>query len=61
MLARDKVPVVMHDPYLGRTVNGAGHVPMYDEPAQVVAQILEVTARAERDEAQQDGPRPVAA
>lgn len=42
-------------------VNGAGHVPMYDEPAQVVAQILEVTARAERDEAQQDGPRPVAA
>ncbi|MFD2366211.1 glycerophosphodiester phosphodiesterase [Pseudoduganella sp. GCM10020061] len=30
MLARDKVPVVMHDPYLGRTVNGAGHVYDYD-------------------------------
>ncbi|HEY1043909.1 MAG TPA: glycerophosphodiester phosphodiesterase [Telluria sp.] len=30
MLARDKVPVVMHDPYLGRTVNGVGHVYDYD-------------------------------
>lgn len=26
MLARDGVPVVMHDPHLGRTVNGTGHV-----------------------------------
>lgn len=32
MLARDKVPVVMHDPYLGRTVNGSGHVYDYDAP-----------------------------
>lgn len=30
MLARDCVPVVMHDPYLGRTVSGAGHVFDYD-------------------------------
>ena len=30
MLARDGVPVVMHDPYLGRTVSGAGHVFDYD-------------------------------
>lgn len=32
-------------------VTGAGHVPMYDEPGQVVAQILEVTSNAERREA----------
>ncbi len=30
MLARDGVPVVMHDPYLGRTVAGSGHVFDYD-------------------------------
>lgn len=30
MLARDGVPVVMHDPYLGRTVAGSGNVPDYD-------------------------------
>jgi glycerophosphoryl diester phosphodiesterase len=30
MLARDGVPVVMHDPYLGRTVAGAGNVFDYD-------------------------------
>jgi glycerophosphoryl diester phosphodiesterase len=30
MLARDGVPVVMHDPYLGRTVSGAGNVFDYD-------------------------------
>ena len=30
MLARDLVPVVMHDPYLGRTVPGSGHVHDYD-------------------------------
>ncbi|GAB3463481.1 glycerophosphodiester phosphodiesterase [Massilia terrae] len=30
MLARDGVPVVMHDPYLGRTVVGSGHVFDYD-------------------------------
>ena len=30
MLARDGVPVVMHDPYLGRTVPGSGHVVDYD-------------------------------
>jgi glycerophosphoryl diester phosphodiesterase len=30
MLARDGVPVVMHDPFLGRTVPGAGHVYDYD-------------------------------
>jgi glycerophosphoryl diester phosphodiesterase len=30
MLARDGVPVVMHDPYLGRTVAGSGKIPDYD-------------------------------
>ncbi len=30
MLARDKVPVVMHDPHLGRTVAGSGNVFDYD-------------------------------
>ena len=30
MLARDGVPVVMHDPYLGRTVAGSGNVFDYD-------------------------------
>ena len=30
MLARDGVPVVMHDPYLGRTVTGSGNVFDYD-------------------------------
>ncbi len=30
MLARDGVPVVMHDPYLGRTVGGSGNVFDYD-------------------------------
>lgn len=30
MLARDSVPVVMHDPHLGRTVNGTGKVFDYD-------------------------------
>ena len=30
MLARDGVPVVMHDPFLGRTVKGSGHVFDYD-------------------------------
>jgi glycerophosphoryl diester phosphodiesterase len=30
MLARDGVPVVMHDPYLGRTVGGCGNVFDYD-------------------------------
>jgi glycerophosphoryl diester phosphodiesterase len=30
MLARDGVPVVMHDPFLGRTVAGSGHVYDYD-------------------------------
>jgi glycerophosphoryl diester phosphodiesterase len=30
MLARDGVPVVMHDPFLGRTVAGAGNVFDYD-------------------------------
>ena len=30
MLARDGVPVVIHDPYLGRTVAGAGNVFDYD-------------------------------
>lgn len=30
MLARDSVPVAMHDPHLGRTVNGAGNVFDYD-------------------------------
>lgn len=32
MLARGGVPVVMHDPYLGRTVAGAGNVFDYDAP-----------------------------
>ena len=36
MLARDGVPVVMHDPYLGRTVAGAGNVFDYDA-AELVA------------------------
>jgi glycerophosphoryl diester phosphodiesterase len=30
MLAKDGVPVVMHDPYLGRTVAGSGNVFDYD-------------------------------
>jgi glycerophosphoryl diester phosphodiesterase len=30
MLARDNIPVVMHDPYLGRTVPGSGNVFDYD-------------------------------
>jgi glycerophosphoryl diester phosphodiesterase len=30
MLARDEVPVVIHDPYLGRTVAGSGKVSDYD-------------------------------
>jgi glycerophosphoryl diester phosphodiesterase len=30
MLSRDGVPVVMHDPYLGRTVAGSGNVFDYD-------------------------------
>src|SRR5689334_5039736 len=30
MLARDGVPVVMHDPFLGRTVAGSGNVFDYD-------------------------------
>jgi glycerophosphoryl diester phosphodiesterase len=30
MLARDGLPVVMHDPFLGRTVPGSGHVFDYD-------------------------------
>lgn len=30
MLARNGVPVVMHDPHLGRTVAGSGHVFDYD-------------------------------
>jgi len=30
MLARDSVPVVMHDPHLGRTVSGIGNVFDYD-------------------------------
>jgi glycerophosphoryl diester phosphodiesterase len=30
MLARDGVPVVLHDPFLGRTVPGSGHVYDYD-------------------------------
>lgn len=36
MLARDGVPVVLHDPYLGRTVAGAGNVFDYDA-AELVA------------------------
>ena len=30
MLARDGVPVILHDPYLGRTVAGSGNVADYD-------------------------------
>lgn len=30
MLARDGMPIVMHDPHLGRTVAGSGHIPDYD-------------------------------
>jgi glycerophosphoryl diester phosphodiesterase len=30
MLARDGMPVVIHDPYLGRTISGAGNVFDYD-------------------------------
>lgn len=30
MLARDGVPVVLHDPYLGRTVDGSGAISDYD-------------------------------
>jgi glycerophosphoryl diester phosphodiesterase len=30
MLGRDGVPVVLHDPFLGRTVPGSGHVYDYD-------------------------------
>jgi glycerophosphoryl diester phosphodiesterase len=37
MLARDGVPVVMHDPYLGRTVAGSGKV--YDYDAAELAQL----------------------
>jgi glycerophosphoryl diester phosphodiesterase len=33
MLARDGVPVLMHDPRLGRTVDGTGHVVDHDAPA----------------------------
>ena len=36
MLSRDGVPVVLHDPYLGRTVPGSGKVPDYDA-AELVA------------------------
>jgi glycerophosphoryl diester phosphodiesterase len=36
MLARDGVPVVLHDPYLGRTVAGSGTIPDYDA-AELVA------------------------
>ncbi|MES2902321.1 MAG: glycerophosphodiester phosphodiesterase [Pseudomonadota bacterium] len=36
MLARDGVPVVMHDPYLGRTVAGSGKVFDYDA-AELIA------------------------
>jgi glycerophosphoryl diester phosphodiesterase len=36
MLARDGVPVIMHDPYLGRTVAGSGNVFDYDA-AELVA------------------------
>lgn len=42
-------------------VRGAGHVPMYDEPEQVVAQILEVTAETERREAAAAAPGALAA
>ena len=34
------------------TVPGVGHVPMYDDPARVVASILEVTQRADAAQAQ---------
>ncbi|WP_036164886.1 glycerophosphodiester phosphodiesterase [Massilia sp. 9096] len=37
MLARDGVPVVMHDPWLGRTVPGSGNV--YDYDAHELAQM----------------------
>ncbi|MGZ3185047.1 MAG: glycerophosphodiester phosphodiesterase [Telluria sp.] len=37
MLARDSVPVVMHDPYLGRTVAGSGNV--YDFDAAELARM----------------------
>lgn len=30
MLARDQVPVILHDPYLGRTIAGAGNVSDFD-------------------------------
>jgi len=33
MLARDGVPVLMHDPHLGRTVKGRGNVFDHDAPA----------------------------
>jgi glycerophosphoryl diester phosphodiesterase len=33
MLARDGIPVLMHDPRLGRTVPGRGSVAEYDAPA----------------------------
>jgi glycerophosphoryl diester phosphodiesterase len=36
MLARDGVPVVMHDPYLGRTVAGSGNIFDYDA-AELIA------------------------
>ena len=36
MLARDGVPVVMHDPYLGRTIPGSGNVFDFDA-AELVA------------------------
>lgn len=36
MLARDGVPVVIHDPYLGRTVAGSGNVFDYDA-AELIA------------------------
>ena len=36
MLARDGVPVVIHDPYLGRTVPGSGNVFDYDA-AELIA------------------------
>ena len=36
MLSRDGVPVVMHDPYLGRTVSGSGNIYDYDA-AELVA------------------------
>lgn len=36
MLARDGVPVIMHDPYLGRTIAGSGNVFDYDA-AELIA------------------------